>query len=102
MKAKIVEIGLLNRETGEIFTTMTEKDEQIYMAIGRLWNDETEEFENAIYAFDSNALLFTLPEKASDATIDREFKKRYKMLKPGAVARMRKEGELTTPKPEYI
>ena len=82
---KEVEIGLINRETKEVLTTTTEKENQIYYSIGM-------DFENGktlIYAFESNAVLMELKEDASDATIKREFLKKYKLLKPNAVKRYR-------------
>ena len=93
-----VEIGLLNRETKEIFTALTEKEDQIYMSIGSRLIEEEDRI--VVYGFESNAELFTLKENASDATISREFLKRYKLLKPGAVKRLRKEGEINSPLPE--
>jgi len=87
---KEVEIGLLNRETEEIFTAMTEKENQIYMSYGESLSSE----EVVIYAFESNAELFRLKDSASEATINREFLKRFKILRPGAVIRLRKEGKI--------
>ena len=87
---KEVEIGLLNRETEEIFTAMTEKDNQLYMSYGESLSSE----EVVIYAFESNAELFRLKDSASEATINREFLKRFKILRPGAVIRLRKEGKI--------
>ena len=85
-----VEIGILNRETKEIFTAPTEKDDQIYFSVGESIYEE----ELVIYGFESNVELFRLKDTASDATINREFLKKFKILKPGAVKRYRKEGLL--------
>ena len=88
-----VEIGILNRETKEIFTAMSEKLNQEYMSIGMGLSGDTDEI--IIYAFQSNAELFRLKFTATDATISREFLKRYKILKPGAVVRLRKNGTIS-------
>ena len=87
-KFEEVEIGLLNRETDEIFTAMTDKEDQVYMSIGSRMSED----KIVIYSFESNQELFTLSDNVSDKTINREFLKRYKLLKPGAVKRLRKEG----------
>ena len=55
-----------------------------------------DEYRIIIYGFESSAELFTLKDTASKATISREFLKRYKILKPGAVKRLRKEGIIRT------
>ena len=83
-----VEIGLLNRETKEILTAMTDKENQVYMSIGsRMSTDQI-----VLYAFESNQELFSLKDNVSNKTIHREFQKRYKLLKPNAIKRFRKEG----------
>jgi len=84
------EIGILNRETEEIFTTITDKNEQIYISYAEdIYSEEV-----VIYAFESNTELFRLKSSSSEATINREFLKRYKVLRPGAVIRLRKEGKI--------
>jgi len=96
LKVKEVEIGLLDRNTKEVFVTTVDKDDQIYFSIGirEDWDNEGE-YVIPIYCFESNVELFTLADGKSDATIHREFLKKYKILKPGAVKRFRNEGLLS-------
>jgi len=96
LKVKEVEIGLLDRNLNKVFVTTVDKDEQIYFSIGSREDYDNEgEYVTPIYSFESNVELFTLPVGKSDSSIHREFLKKYKILKPGAVKRFRKEGLLT-------
>jgi len=86
----LVEIGIQNRKTQEILTTEVEKSNfYTYVSIGA-----AEDNKISVYAFESNAVLLTLKETATDATIQRELLRQYKLLKPGAVKRLRKEGKV--------
>ncbi len=97
MAIKEVEIGILDRNSKLVHLTTVDKGYELYYSIGwREHFDNEGEFVIPVYAFESNVELFTLPDGKSDATIDREFLKRYKILKPGAINRLRKEGAFVT------
>jgi len=81
----MVEIGIMDRQTKKILTTKVEKDNQVFFSYGQGF----EENKLAVYAFESNVVLFQLSENKS---IENAFKKKYKILRSNTVKRYRKEG----------
>lgn len=96
--AKEVEIGLMNRESGDILTAMVDKEDQIFMSIGG--SPDSDEF--SIYAFIGNVEIMRFPNTSSDATINRKFLKQFKLLKANTVKRFREEGKITSEKPVRV
>ena len=84
-------IGLMRRSDKKI--CFTQCDEIIFYSVGNITIDD--EPCVAVYAFESNVILFTLPAESSDKKIVREFLKKYKMLPPATCRQMQREGRVS-------